>query len=817
MLGVELIAVVAAARVGLASQVTPFIRRHAQLLSIFARSFWLKSGPEYRLLLEEREAPRLYAALRRLSERFGMAAPSEVSIEMNANAWVRLKGYRQGVGKTILAVGYDLLAGLSEGEAQAVLAHEMGHAKFIRRGVKRWLGAGVTSIGASTSHLRAQVQAYRGAGKTFHLAEMFLRPADALTRIAARLLAAYSRQDEFEADRISAELYGSASLRSALIKLELLEDRLQRVPWMERVAQLETEDGFSHWLIAELRVSTSDVPAENRAYHDVYSTHPSLRDRLAALPPDDGRQPDSAPAIGLLEDPDRIAARLIENIHRIAAEQEQQDTKSLARWARKTRQGKALTIKQMIAIGLMVVGPILPLGLLADESPWVALLAGVLFIGAGIALWRWGKYRDRFPIPTPPYPMIKKAWQAERPADFGEQEKSIEAELRSAVELLNGKRRKLEFVLREGVRALSQCEYLRAHVAARLCIHLNNKAADAALTYVVAASGMGIWSQINDNLEFVRKRTGFSTPSTAWGAAWTLSLAGDWGRAEGLLWQCVRQRPDNATILSFLALAQSQRGKLQSAALNAQRAAQLAPHKEQTKLSARILLDAGRPGEAEEILKDIASSASSDTELALLMVRLRLLRRQFGAAASAADVLRQADNSPRWLIRLGEAFETARQDEPASRFFNGAMEAGHYPEALLGLARLASNRGEKDAVRTRLVEALNVEKQVGHDGRSAVELFPATVAQLTMLEEPRENCVAWIASFPADAQPAALANVSLMVYARERAVAEQHLYVVISAMQPSSPVTPASRLKWRQAPQDQQPARAVREGVQFAL
>jgi hypothetical protein len=133
---------------------------------------------------------------------------------------------------------------------------------------------------------------------------------------------------------------------------------------------------------------------------------------------------------------------------------------------------------------------------------------------------------------------------------------------------------------------------------------------------------------------------------------------------------------------------------------------------------------------------------------------------------------------------------------------------------LVGAARFGLARNE---ARRYLLSALNLEEKVGPRSRTAVELFHAIVGQLMMLEEPRENCVAWIATFPAEAQPTALAQRSLMLYGTSRSAAETHLNEVLAAMQPGNPVTPAGKLQWREAPKHQQPARPVREGVQFVL
>jgi Zn-dependent protease with chaperone function/tetratricopeptide (TPR) repeat protein len=817
-LGVELTLFVGAARFGATAVITPFIRRHASLLATFVRSLWLRQSPEYRLKLEERDAPRLFIILHQLAQRFGVAIPKEVAIEMSANAWVHLKGYG-GNGKTVLAIGYDLLAGLSEGEVQAVLGHEMGHAKFVRRGIKRWLDAGVRRVAIVNSYLIGKVDAARSARKTFRLAEMFLWCSDPLTRTAARLLAKCSRQDEFEADRVSAELFGSASLRSALTRLHLLGEKLSRLPWTERLAHLELEGSFSRWLAGELAFSSSGQTLEltSRA-HDPYSTHPSLPDRLAALPPDDARMPNPAPAIGLLSEPDRVAEKLIAEIQRVLATQEAKDTESLARWSRKTHRASGLRIQQLFSLLMIVIGLVGGPLMWMDGSRISAALLTSIVIAAGVYSWRLSRYRETVRLPVPPFGVLLKSWSAPPVENIGDQEKQFEAEMLSKISSKSKKEQKIAILLEEGCAALRGGEYLRAHVASRLAIKLNNKCVDAALIYTTAAAGLRLWNQVNPNLEFVRKRTGLSTPSTKWGAAWVFSLAADWGRAEALLWECLKIQPTSATFLMLLSLAQVQRGKLQSAIINARKANALHPNdKEQARMLIGWLLDAGRLAEAQQALAKIERSANSDPEIAMLIVRLRLLRREFSSAIEAANLLHSADNNPPWLIRLGNMFETARLDQDAARFFEAALATAHYPEALLGLSRLASERNDKDKVRQYLLQALDLEKEVGAGGRTAVDLFQPIVAQLRLLEEPQENCQAWIGTFPADADPSPLAGRALMLYAPNQNRAMQYIDEILTAMQPNGKRTPAVQLQWTQAPKHQQPVSPVHEGIQAVL
>src|SRR4029453_19124835 len=151
-----------------------------------------------------------------------------------------------------------------------------------------------------------------------------------------------------------------------------------------------------------------------------------------------------------------------------------------------------------------------------------------------------------------------------------------------------------------------------------------------------------------------------------WASAWTLFLAGEWSRAEGLLLRALERQPQNTTLLAMLGVTQSQRNKFQSAVLNATKAADLEPHdQELTKLATRLLLDGGRLREAASRIHSIQAQASSDFEVAVMAVRLRLLKHQHKEAREAADVARQADNTSQGLIHLAGIFESARQDEYA--------------------------------------------------------------------------------------------------------------------------------------------------------
>ena len=99
-----------------------------------------------------------------LCARTHIARPRQVLLEMQMNAWVRLGGFRRGAGKVVLGLGSDLLAGLTRGELEAVLAHELSHAKVTRRAVRPWLSRGLDRAAQISRGLKARAAPRRGTG-----------------------------------------------------------------------------------------------------------------------------------------------------------------------------------------------------------------------------------------------------------------------------------------------------------------------------------------------------------------------------------------------------------------------------------------------------------------------------------------------------------------------------------------------------------------------------------------------------------------------------------------------------------------------------
>lgn len=807
-----LLVTVGAARFGLAAFVGRLLRVPVRLLGILGRRLWLPSEPTYRIPLTLRDAPGLFEMTGALARRSAVTPPESISIEMHANAWVHLRGYRRGAGRTSLGIGFDLLAGLTVSQVEAVLAHELAHAGLVQRGFSRWLKNGLARLGQVTTELSACAATYRQANQRSDLAESVVRAFDRLTSRAARLVATYSRQDEFAADRGAAELCGAGAIRSALERLEILGDVVSALPWSERLARLQPGEAFTTWLVGVL--TGPDRGAGQDALHhavDPYSTHPALRDRLAALPADQAALRDTRPGIALLADPDRVAGRVTAEIQRVVAIQEEKDTRRLARETRKWCRPEGVGFASLLgAIGL-IAGLVIGVAGATNGLPldMMATAAGALVVG--LVLVRRPRHRDHRPLPVPAYGTLVKPRPPETQEQLAAAEEAIVTEFRTSAAQQPTKRARLATLVSASYAALQDRDYLRAHVAARLAFEIKPKSVEASLGYAIAAAGLGNAQQAQSRIGFIKRKVGLQTAATKWGAVWAMSLLDDWG-CEGLLQQLRELQPDVATYVSLLALAQLHRHKLQSAVGNAECGVKLEPTNRAAVLQlAHLLLLAGRTADAAARLDPLQEYARTDANTAFLMVRLRLIQRDTTGALQWAGVLRGLDTEGAYLIGLGQVFGVARLAEPAATFLAAAAEARFTPEAHIGLSILASLRGDRAGARRHLLTALNFEGAKFTKGQTVGALFHEVLGRLNSLAEQRLDCTAWIATLPAGSL--ALAGRSILVCAPSESAARAHLETIVSAMQGRESAGDLSGVKWQVAPKAQQPERPVSPGV----
>lgn len=309
----------------------------------------------------------------------------------------------------------------------------------------------------------------------------------------------------------------------------------------------------------------------------------------------------------------------------------------------------------------------------------------------------------------------------------------------------------------------------------------------------------------------IRRKVGFQTLATKWGAAWALSLLDDWS-CEGLLQQLHDLQPDVATYTCLLALAQTHRDKLQSAIGNAERGVALEPgNRPAAFLLANLLLMVGRTAAAAARLDPLQDYVRTEVRTAFSMVRLHLMQRNTAGALEWAGVVRGLDPDGASLIGLGRAFGAARLAEPAATFFQAAAEAHFAPEANIGFAVLASLRGDRAGARRYLLAALKFEDARLTSGQAAGNLFHEILGRLNGLAEQRLDCTAWIATVPDGSLT--LAGRSILVCAPTEAIARAYLETIVTAMQGSESAAELSGVRWRVAPKAQQPDRPVPPGV----
>ena len=134
--------------------------------------------------------------------------------------------YFTGFGKTKRIVFFDtLISRLTEGEIEAVLAHELGHFK-LRHVVRRMLwtfGVSLVLLGV-LGYLKDKAWLYEGLGAAYPATNamgllLFVLVVPVFTFLLQPLVAMYSRKHEFEADAYAARYSSPRELINALVKL----------------------------------------------------------------------------------------------------------------------------------------------------------------------------------------------------------------------------------------------------------------------------------------------------------------------------------------------------------------------------------------------------------------------------------------------------------------------------------------------------------------------------------------------------------------------------------------------------------------------
>jgi hypothetical protein len=161
--------------------------------------------------------------------------------------------------------------------------------------------------------------------------------------------------------------------------------------------------------------------ALNEKRHGDFDTHPSLSNRLAALPDGQTPAPSGGPALALLKEPEELAVRLLTEIERIANEEELRDSAQIRQGVRKHYRSRKHTPAQLggavlivigIVFGLMSLAALGEAGTVIDWSLF-ALLACVAMVGLGIWMYRAFPFRERVVLPVPAWTVWRATMDGE--------------------------------------------------------------------------------------------------------------------------------------------------------------------------------------------------------------------------------------------------------------------------------------------------------------------------------------------------------------------------------------------------------------------
>lgn len=212
-------------------------------------------------VITEQDAPQLYQMVDRLRQRAGLPMPVvAIADQAQPNAFATGRSPE----KAVVAVTRGLLQAMPADEIEGVIAHELAHIKN-RDMLISTIAAGVAgAIGYLPYLLMFGNRDNREGGHPI----VALVVALAAPVIAMILQFAVSRQREFEADRVGAEILG---------RPEPLANALRRLDAMARRIPMQVQPA-----VAPL-AQVNPLAAHGGGMVKLFSTHPPTEDRVAAL------------------------------------------------------------------------------------------------------------------------------------------------------------------------------------------------------------------------------------------------------------------------------------------------------------------------------------------------------------------------------------------------------------------------------------------------------------------------------------------------------------------------------------------------------
>ena len=244
------------------------------------------------------DEPELFAAIEEVAQKTDQEMPAEVYLVNDVNAFVTSRGGVMGFGsRRVMGVGLPLMQAVSVQEFKAILAHEFGHYHGGDVALGPWIHKTRAAIGRTIRQLDEHILQFIFVW----YGNLFLRVTHAV-----------SRNQEFVADAVAARAAGASVMISGLRTVHATSVayhnyvQQELAPVVQRGYLPPVSAGFARFLgVSGMDAFLAAVVQyeEEQGTTDPMDTHPSLKDRIAALRKfPEGTPGDTRRASALLKD-----------------------------------------------------------------------------------------------------------------------------------------------------------------------------------------------------------------------------------------------------------------------------------------------------------------------------------------------------------------------------------------------------------------------------------------------------------------------------------------------------------------------------------
>ena len=222
--------------------------------------------------------PELFKVLGEVASATDQEMPAEVYLVNDVNAFVAQRGGVMGLGsRRVMGLGLPLMQAISIQEFKGIVAHEFGHYHAGDVKIGPWIYKTRAAIGRAIARFSGNV-----------LQKIFIWYGNLFLRVTH----AVSRRQEFIADEIAARVAGSGAMVSGLRTVHAATFAFGAY-WSNDLAPVlqsgylpPVHAGFARFLQSPGLTGVLEAIVrheEAKGQTNLYDTHPSLRDRVAAL------------------------------------------------------------------------------------------------------------------------------------------------------------------------------------------------------------------------------------------------------------------------------------------------------------------------------------------------------------------------------------------------------------------------------------------------------------------------------------------------------------------------------------------------------